>query len=94
MKKEYLQNIPIKNLSRAQQNIIKKLNPNREIEGDIDIYGFFIFSATKEGLNYWNRVTLEEFERDRLFGKFNYLNPKKELGDKINEIINKLQKIK
>ena len=94
MKKKYLSTIPIKNLSKAQQDIIKKLNPKKEIERDISIYGFFIFDGTKEGHNYWSNITLEEFERDRLLGKFNYLNSEKELGDKINEIINKLQKIK
>lgn len=92
--------ILFKDLNNKQKEIIKKLSTletddfETEDFNNYAVSGIFVFNNTKEGGDYWRNITLEEFEKDRLLGKFDYLNPKKELSDEINEIINKLQKIK
>lgn len=95
-----LHRTPLRDLSEIQKKVIHKLSSFQEdvfedfykTQKYSSIQTLFGWNETKEKWEYWNNITVEQFEKDILEEKFNYL-PEinvNNLSTNLNKIITKL----
>lgn len=91
-----LRETPLQDLSQIQKKVIYKLSNVGcshfesfcKVNERITIEGLFCWDQTKEPMEYWDEVTVLQFEKDILEEKFNYL-----LGINVNNLSTNLNKI-